>query len=362
MRVKNRDKIADFGYQKLLRPLLFRSFGGDPEKIHEFTIKSLALGQKIPGLYPWLQSWQQVSRPVTVAGIRFPNRVGLAAGMDKDGLAAKAWPALGFGFAELGTVTAQSQLGNLKPRIFRLPKSKALINRMGFNNRGAGALAETLQRLNIARGGEFPYGISIGKMKVTPLAQAIPDYLASLEILADYADYFAINISSPNTPGLRSLQEKSALAELVQALTSRARQLAAGARSEISAKPVPIFIKIAPDLEYSAIDDVLEVAEQNGAAGIIATNTTLGRGLLHPKEMRLATLTGGLSGKPLTNRALQVVSYVNKNTGLPIIGVGGITNSQEAKAMFQAGAKLIQLYTGFIYAGPALVGQIERMR
>lgn len=362
MEIKAGDKLANFGYQRLLRPLLFRSFGGDPEKIHELTIKSLSLGQKIPGLYPWLQSWQQVSRPVTVAGIKFPNRVGLAAGMDKDGLAAKAWPALGFGFAELGTVTAQAQRGNLKPRIFRLPKSKALINRMGFNNKGAAALASTLQGLNIARGGAFPYGISIGKTKVTPLAQAIPDYLTSLEILADYADYFAINISSPNTPGLRSLQEKSALAELVQALTNRAAQLAGSTTDENSAKPVPIFIKIAPDLEYSAIADVLEVAEQNGAAGIIATNTTLGRGLLHPKEERLATLTGGLSGKPLTNRALQVVSYVSKNTDLPVIGVGGITTAQEAKAMFQAGAKLIQLYTGFIYAGPALIKEIERMR
>lgn len=347
--------LLEGGYAGLLRPVLFAAHGGDPEAIHEQLIRILAgvgANPALRGLLRVVSAGQGV--PTEVAGIRFPNRVGLAAGMDKDGVAARAWAALGFGFAELGTVTAHAQPGNDRPRVFRLRASRALINRMGFNNAGAVALADTLRRAGIARGNGaagIPLGVSIGKTKVVPVAEAIDDYLASLSAVASYADYVAINVSSPNTPDLRSLQDGGALTDLTRALVGRA--------AELSADPVPIFVKLAPDLSWEQVDEVLAACEAAGVAGVIATNTTLARDGLAAADRPRAGEAGGLSGAPLTDRALEVVRYVVEHTGLPVIGVGGIMTAADADRMFTAGARLVQLYTGFIYHGPGLISSIN---
>ncbi len=342
------------GYAGLLRPVLFASHGGDPEAIHEQLIRILSVVGAKPALRAMLRLVAAgQGEPADVAGIRFPNRVGLAAGMDKDGVCARAWAALGFGFAELGTVTARPQPGNDRPRVFRLPASRALINRMGFNNAGAAALADTLHSAGIARGNlaaGIPLGVSIGKTRLVPVADAIDDYLASLSAVAGYADYVAINVSSPNTPDLRSLQDGGALTDLTGALVARAAQLAAD--------PVPIFVKLAPDLSWAQVDEVLAACEGTGVAGIIATNTTLARDGLAPGDGAAGAEPGGLSGAPLTRRALGVVRYVVAHTGLPVMGVGGIMTAADADRMFDAGARLVQLYTGFIYHGPGLVSAI----
>ncbi|MCL1838203.1 MAG: quinone-dependent dihydroorotate dehydrogenase [Propionibacteriaceae bacterium] len=354
--MNRRVAFVAFGYSKLLRPVLFSR---DPEQIHELTIKALArVGSLAPirALLKLLIETQGCA--TTVAGIKFPNRIGLAAGLDKDGLATRAWNSLGFGFAELGTVTALAQPGNEKPRIFRAVSSTALINRMGFNNAGAAQLAKTLQRYGIARGNlkaGIPLGVSIGKSKIVAVADAIEDYLTSFSILAEYADYFAINVSSPNTPQLRSLQDGEHFAPLLRALTQQSRQLAE--REGVS--PVPIFIKIAPDLSWSQLDDVISNATEHGADGIIATNTTLERTGLVANDERLREQAGGLSGAPLTARAVEIVRYIAEHTQLPVIGCGGIMSLDDAKSMFDAGAELIQLYTGFIFKGPALTMQLN---
>lgn len=343
------------GYAGLLRPVLFASHGGDPEAIHEQLIGLLAAIGDTPLLRGILDLVAASSGVATeVAGVRFPNRVGLAAGMDKDGLAARAWASLGFGFAEVGTVTAQAQPGNDRPRVFRLRESHALINRMGFNNHGAGALAQTLAEAGIRRGNGgagIPIGVSIGKTKLVAVEDAVADYLASLEAVAPHADYVAINVSSPNTPNLRTLQDGGALAGLTAALVARA--------AELDANPVPIFVKIAPDLSWEQIDEVLASCVAAGIAGLIATNTTLGRDGLAPSDAGLADQAGGLSGAPLTARALEVVRYVAEHTGLPVIGAGGIMTADDGQRMFDAGAALIQLYTGFIYHGPGLIAAIN---
>ena len=352
-------RVVDAGYARLLRPLLFRAHAGDPEKIHEDMIRGLALLPHLPGLRDAVGALTRVpAAPVTVAGVRFPGRVGLAAGMDKDGRAAKAWQYLGFAFAELGTVTAEAQPGNPKPRVFRLRDSHALINRMGFNNEGALALANRLALAGVQRGNGaagIPLGISIGKTKVVPVAEAVPDYLASLRALAAHADYIAVNVSSPNTPNLRSLQDGGALAELLGALVTESRTLALGGT------PVPIFVKVAPDLTEGQLDEVLAAASDAGCAGLIATNTTLGRDGLARADRPRAGEAGGLSGAPLTARAREVVRYVCRNTSLPVMGVGGIMTAEDAVALLDAGASLVQLYTGFIYAGPALIGAINEI-
>jgi dihydroorotate dehydrogenase len=332
-----------------------------------------------------------VRSPRTVFGLEFPNPVGLAAGVDKNGVALAAWPALGFGFVEVGTVTAHAQPGNPRPRLFRLRGSDAIVNRMGFNNEGAAALATRLAALSGAGhggnppaggrpgkappaggggaagaglraatpfgGGEaagaglraatpfgVPLGISLGKSKVTPLAEAVDDYLASYKLLRDHGDYFAVNVSSPNTPGLRSLQDRDSIDALLRALVGEK----------------PILVKIAPDLSEAAIAELLEVCLARGAAGVIATNTTLSRDGLAATDAALGAETGGLSGRPLTGRAREVVRFVHTETGgrLPVIGVGGIMSADDAARMFDAGASLVQVYTGFIYHGPALVRQI----
>jgi dihydroorotate dehydrogenase len=328
-------------FEKVVRPGLFRLGGGDAETAHEWTLQRLAGISTRPAALAALRRRYAVSAPVDVFGVRFANRVGLAAGMDKNGVALPAWPALGFGFVEVGTVTAHAQPGNERPRLFRLPGSEAIINRMGFNNAGAAALAARLAALGPIG---VPLGISLGKSKVTTLDQAVDDYLTSYNLLRPYADYIAVNVSSPNTPGLRSLQDRSHLDALLTAL----------------AGTVPVLVKIAPDLTDPAIAELLQVCVDRGAAGIIATNTTLERGNLDPSDQSRAGEAGGLSGAPLTERARKVVHFVHQETGgtLPIIGVGGILDPDDATRMFDAGASLVQLYSGFIYRGPALVRRI----
>ncbi|MCO8277892.1 quinone-dependent dihydroorotate dehydrogenase [Actinoplanes sp. TRM 88003] len=330
-------------FESAVRPVLFRVGGGDAEKAHEFTLNRLA---KLPGpVRAAMKARYAVDAPVEAFGVRFPNAVGLAAGMDKNGLALPAWPALGFGFVEVGTVTAHAQPGNDKPRLFRLRDSEAIINRMGFNNAGAAALADRLEQLGPIG---VPLGVSLGKSKVTPLEEAVDDYLTSHKLLHPYADYIAVNVSSPNTPGLRTLQDKSAIADLLTALVG----------------PKPVLVKIAPDLTEPAIAELLEVCLSHGAAGVIATNTTLSRDGIAEGDRSRAGESGGLSGRPLTEKARQVVHFVHTETGgkLPIIGVGGIMGADDAARLFDAGAALVQLYSGFIYRGPALVRAAASVR
>jgi dihydroorotate dehydrogenase len=351
--------VSGAGYRRVVRPLLFRAFGGDAERAHETTLRVMSLLCRVPPARTAAASlWARHRSPVTMAGIDFPGLVGLAAGMDKNGVAVRAWGAIGFGHVELGTVTAHAQPGNERPRVFRLPRSRALINRMGFNNAGAAALADRLAAAGVARGNRavgIPVGVSIGKTKTTPLAEAAEDYLTSLRLLARYADYLAVNVSSPNTPGLRSLQEADTLAELIGALVAEARRVATPGPG------VPIMVKLAPDLTEDALEQALEVSEAAGAAGLVATNTTLARELIHPDEQARASETGGLSGAPLTDRARAVVTFLAKRTELPIIAVGGIMTPDDGQAMLDAGARLLQVYTGFVYAGPALVTELNRL-
>jgi dihydroorotate dehydrogenase len=328
-------------FESAVRPVLFRLGGGDAEAAHEFTLGRLAGLGTVPRAV--LRSRFATDAPVEVFGVRFPNAVGLAAGMDKNGVALPAWPALGFGFVEVGTVTAHAQPGNDRPRLFRLPDSEAIINRMGFNNVGAAALAARLQALGKIG---VPLGVSLGKSKITPLDRAVDDYLASYRLLHPYADYIAVNVSSPNTPGLRTLQDRSAIGELLGAVGGS----------------TPVLVKIAPDLTEPAIAELLEVCLERGAAGVIATNTTLARDGLAPADQPRAAEAGGLSGRPLTAKAREVVRFVHAETGgrLPIIGVGGVMTPDDAAALVDAGASLVQLYSGFIYRGPSLVRAAAR--
>jgi dihydroorotate dehydrogenase len=282
----------------------------------------------------------------TVFGVRFPGAVGLAAGMDKDGLAVPAWGALGFGFVEVGTVTARAQPGNPRPRLFRLRGSEALVNRMGFNNSGAQTLAG---RLAAYRPLPLPVGVSLGKSADVPLEAAVEDYLTSLRLVQPYADYVAVNVSSPNTAGLRSLQHRDQLSRLLGALRVEAAR--------------PLLVKIAPDLSERETCEVLEVCTEHRIDGLIATNTTVSRAGVAAADAALAAEAGGLSGRPLGARAREVVRFVARETGgrLPVIGVGGIGSPEEALRMFDAGASLVQLYTGLVYHGPGLVRRINRM-
>jgi dihydroorotate dehydrogenase len=325
-------------YERLVRPALFRVAGGDAEAVHERTLGVLTR------LSPLLRRYPVAGGPRrTVFGVDFPNPVGLAAGMDKNGVALGAWPALGFGFAELGTVTWHPQPGNPRPRLVRFPDSAAIVNRMGFNNLGARALAARLAAFGPA---PVPVGISLGKSKVTPVAEAVEDYVRSFRVLHRYADYVAVNVSSPNTPGLRSLQDRAALGDLLGAL--------AGERAG-----VPILVKVAPDLTDAALGEVLGVCAEHGIDGVIATNTTLGRDGLTPADTARATgEAGGLSGRPLAGRAREVVAFVARESGLPVIGVGGVLDPDDALRLFDAGASLVQLYTGLVYRGPGLVRRI----
>jgi dihydroorotate dehydrogenase len=323
-------------YEDLLRPLLFLI---DPEKIHEYTLHALRVASSLPLLSPKPQG-SPLRREVF--GLSFPNPIGLAAGFDKNGIAIPALAALGFGSVEIGTVTAVAQPGNPKPRMFRVPEAEAIINRLGFNNRGAAAMAERLQTLRQSRQWPaVPVGINIGKSRIVPLENAVEDYLKSLRLLRQQGDYFVLNVSSPNTPGLRSLQDPAALGPLCTTL-----------RQELAQKP--LLLKIAPDLTWREVDDILATAESTGISGVIATNTTIDHSNI-PASRRTE---GGLSGTPLRDRSYEFLKYIKTRSRLPVISVGGIMNITDALGRFDAGADLIQLYTGFIYRGPGFIRAI----
>jgi dihydroorotate dehydrogenase len=328
-------------YERLVRPLLF-SF--DAETAHHFTIGSLRRASHSNAALRVLKRFTPPSKPKTLFGLSFPNPIGLAAGLDKNGVALPAWAALGFGFIEIGTVTATAQPGNPKPRIFRLPAQQALINRLGFNNDGADAITKRLGKLRESgRWPGVPVGINIGKSRTTPLERATDDYLYSFRLLRDFADYITLNVSSPNTPGLRELQEPVALSRLLYAIGN-----------EPGPVKKPIMVKISPDLSPIELEAILAACEENGVAGIIATNTTLDHSSVPPKLDE----QGGLSGRPLRKKSTALVSNIAGNTKIPVIASGGICDAESAREKFEAGAQLLQLYTGFIYRGPQLLREI----
>jgi len=332
-------------YEKIIRPILFKM---EPEQAHDRGRTALMTLSQVPGLCRLLRACNQVreDKPVKLFGLEFPNRVGLAAGMDKDGEFARAIEALGFGHAEVGTVTPQGQPGNPRPRLFRYPEQRALINRMGFNNKGSEAMLQCLSKHYPKGKRRMPVGVNIGKAKATPLDHAVDDYVASFRTLADQADYFTINISSPNTPGLRELQTESYLRDLLTTLRDENRSYA----KKLGHQPHPLLLKIAPDLTYAEIDQIVEVLLDLDYDGIIATNTTIGR----PRGFT-STETGGMSGgTDLHKRSNDVIDFIHRSTEgkLPIIGVGGIDSVESAGEKMDAGASMVQIYTGWIYRGP----------
>ncbi len=344
--------LSSIAYRNLLRPLLFSL---DAETAHHLAMRMLRLSNDLRFPLGWLRAVagtapaadQRLER--TVFGVRFPHPIGLAAGFDKDGVALSAWEALGFGFVEAGTLTAQAQPGNPKPRMFRVPERRALINRLGFNNGGAAAAAARFAGLRAAgRWPSVPVGINIGKSKATPLEHATSDYVRSLEMLHPYGDYFVLNVSSPNTPGLRSLQGRDELDALLRAVQEKNRSFPL---------PRPMLVKIAPDLTFSQIEEILELAGHHQLAGIVATNTTIDHTSLPPSAPKEQ---GGLSGMPLRERSTVIVRFLAQRTALPIIAVGGVSDAGSAREKLDAGAALVQLYTGFVYGGPTLVPEICR--
>ncbi|MEL7141501.1 MAG: quinone-dependent dihydroorotate dehydrogenase [Cyanobacteria bacterium J06573_11] len=359
-------------YRFGLRPLLFQGFKADPETVHRQTIDLLAWLAAEPTSGPMFHQPTRLAAQAAMAnnfrlrdgryagklaqslwGLSFDNPLGLAAGFDKDGTAARAWPLMGFGFAELGTVTYYAQPGNPKPRMFRLVSDNAALNRMGFNNSGAAALSEKLDAHWPERNYPIPIGINLGKSKVTALEEAAEDYRKSFELLKDQGSYFVVNVSSPNTPGLRSLQAKEQLAPILETL-----QTANTANK-------PLLVKISPDLATEDIHDIVQLAQECNLAGIIATNTTVNR-----EGLRTQTITetgkavkdeaGGISGAPVTQRSTEVIRLIYQQTQgtLPIIGVGGIFTAEDAWAKITAGASLLQTYTGWVYEGPTMVKEI----
>jgi dihydroorotate dehydrogenase len=328
-------------YERFVRPLLFLL---DAETAHYFTIESLRRASRFPFAMRALKRFAPLPKPKTLFGLTFPNSIGLAAGLDKNGVALGAWEAIGFGFIEIGTVTALAQEGNPRPRIFRLPEQTALINRLGFNNDGADVIAKRLRGLRESgRWPAVPVGINIGKSRTTPLEQATDDYLYSYRLLRDYADYITLNVSSPNTPGLRELQEPAALSPLLEAIVSEGGPVAK-----------PLVVKISPDLSPSELEAVLTVCEENGVAAIIATNTTLD----HSSIRSQLDQEGGLSGAPLREKSTALLRNIVSNSKIPVIASGGICDAESAREKFDAGAQLVQLYTGFVYRGPGLLCEI----
>ena len=346
----------------LLRPLLFRM---DPEVAHDRTLALLARTQGTP--LQWAYAQKQVHDPVHLAGLRFPNRVGMAAGLDKNARCIDALGAMGFGFVEVGTVTPLAQSGNPKPRMFRLPEAQALINRLGFNNGGLEAFIRHVQASRLRRD-KHPgllLGLNIGKNAATPIERATDDYLRCLDGVYGHADYVTVNISSPNTQNLRTLQSDEALEGLLSAIAARRAELAQlhatfDAEGTKQPKHVPIFLKIAPDLDASQVQAIAATLLRHRMDGVIATNTTLGRdavqGLAHAQE------TGGLSGAPVRDQSTLVIRQLRAALGpqFPIIGVGGIASAADALEKRAAGADLVQIYTGLIYQGPALITQVAR--
>jgi dihydroorotate dehydrogenase len=341
-------------YKSVIRPCLFRR---DPEETHE---KLLALLARLEILYGPIKSFYRVADPrlaVKVGPLALANPVGLAGGFDKNAMAPKMISAFGFGFMEIGAVTAQAQPGNPKPRLYRLPEDYALINRLGFNNEGADVIAFKLDRLR-ARGGrpEIPLGMNIGRTKVVETKDAVPDFLYCFEKLFTHGDFFTLNVSSPNTPNLRDLQEKNLLQELLVAIQERNRQLAA--RAQIGVKPV--FVKIGPDMDYAQVDEIIDVVDQVKLDGIVATNATA---FMRDKlKSSHGPQPGGLSGRPITTMVTSFIAHIYEITRgrIPIIGVGGIFNAEDAYEKIRAGANAVQIYTGWIYEGPGAVKRINR--
>src|SRR5437667_10692869 len=328
-------------YERLVRPLLFSL---EAETAHHFTIASLRRASQFDLALRALRRFTPLSNPKTLFGLTFPNPIGLAAGLDKNGVALPAWAALGFGFIEIGTVTAMAQPGNPKPRMFRLPAQQAVINRLGFNNDGADVIAKRLRGLRQSqRWPAVPVGINIGKSRTTPLERAADDYLYSFRLLRDFADYITLNVSSPNTPGLRELQEPRKLSELLHAIGN-----------EPDATTKPVLVKISPDLSPVELETALGVCAENGVAGIIATNTTLDHSSVPPESDE----EGGLSGAPLREKATALVRDIVAKSTIPVIASGGICDAESAREKFHAGAELVQLYTGLVYRGPGLIGEI----
>ena len=363
-------------YKLGLRPLLFGALKADPETVHRQTLKTLAWLATEPNrgalfhqptrlaaqaALPSLCKVREARLSQSLWTHTFVNPFGLAAGFDKDGTAARAWPLLGFGFAELGTVTYHPQPGNPQPRMFRLPADRAALNRMGFNNQGAAALSERLRALWPEGNYPIPIGINLGKSKVTPLEEAAEDYRKSFELLKTQGSYFVVNVSSPNTPGLRSLQAKEQLAPILDALQ----------RANTDHKP--LLVKISPDLATEDILDIVQLAQETHLSGIIATNTTISRQDLATRSIAatgksVTEEAGGISGAPITQRSTEVIRLIYERTQgtLPIIGVGGIFTAADAWAKIAAGASLLQTYTGWAYEGPTmakviLTGLIERL-
>jgi dihydroorotate dehydrogenase len=376
-------------YQTAIRPILFSGLKADPEWLHQQTLKTLHWLDQNRDRPPtrWLRHQMRQAYSLTDSrltqplwGLTFPNPLGLAAGFDKDGIASGIWADFGFGFAELGTVTLHPQPGNPRPRLFRLPLDQAVLNRMGFNNQGAKQMAQTLSQRwgnwqskqdraspslpspSSPSPSPFPLGINLGKSKITPLQEAAEDYLDSFRLLQDWGDYFVVNVSSPNTPGLRSLQARENLKPILHALQQENQQ------------QKPLLIKIAPDLEWEDIAAVVDLAQKHHLAGIIATNTTISRDGLKTQWIGATGKTiqeeaGGISGAPLRQRSTEVIHFIYKETQgkLPIIGVGGIFTAEDAWEKITAGASLIQVYTGWIYEGPWMVrrilsGLVEKMQ
>ncbi len=331
----------------LTRPFLF---GLDPEHAHELTLGAIAKLQNTPGQCLWSQT--RVQDPLLLAGLKFPNRIGLAAGLDKNGRCIDGLGAMGFGFIEVGTVTPKGQPGNDKPRMFRLPQADALINRLGFNNEGLASFLANVQRAHSFRAAGGLVGLNIGKNAATPIENAADDYLIGLEGVFPHADYITVNISSPNTKNLRALQSDEALDALLGSLQEKKLKLEASAK-----RRVPMFVKIAPDLDEDQVSVIAQTLKANGIDGVIATNTTISRdavkGLPHAEE------TGGLSGRPVFEASNRVIRLLRAalGSGYPIIGVGGVMSGADARAKLQAGADLVQVYTGLIYKGPALVSE-----
>ena len=365
-----------FSYRHFCRPLLFTQ---DSESIHNRTIAALARISRSPALCSALSAvYSAPELPIELFGLKFPNPVGLAAGMDKHAAAVPAWEALGFGFAELGGVTWHAQPGNPAPRMFRVVRDEALINRMGFNNPGAEVMAAKLRAWRErGRWPRHPVGINLGKSKITPNEKVAEDYASSFRLLRPLADFFVVNVSSPNTPNLRELQDKAALGEILGAL-QEVNASVSGSEFRVSSSvtpaggnnakpetrsPKPLLVKVAPDLSFDALDEILELASQHQLAGIVATNTTIARpDASDDQRRRFYSESGGLSGRPLRARSTEVIRHIHKQTrgALPVIGVGGIFNADDAWEKITAGASLVQVYSGMVYEGPALAKHIVR--
>ena len=341
-------------YKSIIRPLLFRK---DPETSHETVLALMARAEFLCPVFESLYRVEDQRLAVRLGPLEFPNPIGLAGGFDKNALAPKTISAFGFGFMEVGAITAQAQPGNPKPRLYRLPEDHALINRLGFNNEGAQAIAIKLGRLR-GRGGwpHIPLGLNLGRTKIVETKDAVADFLSCFTELFPHGDFFTLNVSSPNTPNLRDLQEKSLLRELLSAVQEKNRELSARAQIEMR----PLFVKIAPDMEFSQVDEIIDVVEDVKLTGIVATNATafMREGHKSPNGAE----PGGLSGRPITAMVTKFIAHIYQVTRgrLPIIGVGGIFNAQDAYEKIKAGANAVQIYTGWIFEGPGAVKRINQ--